>query len=101
DLVEARSDLVPPHAEHRPLEKDVVPSGEVAVESRPDLDQARHASSQHGLALGRLRDTGEDLEERRLACAVPADHAEDLSALELERDVPQRPEDVGRTLVPE
>ena len=41
---------------------------------------------------GRLGDPGEDLEQRALARAVRPDDADDLAALDLERDILERPD---------
>src|SRR5262249_57420494 len=41
---------------------------------------------------GRRRDPREDLQQRRLARAVAADDAENLALLDVERDVPERPD---------
>ncbi len=44
------------------------------------------------MAVGRLGDAGEDLEQRALPCPVAADDADHFSALDLERDVFQCPD---------
>ena len=92
DLVELGGDLGPAHAENRPVQVHVVPAGQVLVEAGADLEQRREAPPDVGVALGRVGDPREDLEQRALAGAVPADDAEHLAVLEVERDVAKRPD---------
>src|SRR5262245_57952031 len=49
--------------------------------------------------LRRLDHPTEDFKQRRLARAVTTDQAHDLAALDLERDVPKRPEQFSRDLL--
>ena len=79
DLVELRCDLAPLHPEDRAVQVDVLAAGQLRVEAGPDLEQAADAAADRGAALGRRRDPREDLEQRRLAGAVPADEADDLA----------------------
>src|SRR5262249_13424040 len=100
DLVELGLDLAPAHVEDRSVEEDVLAAGQVGVKAGPDLEQRADAAAQPGAALSRRRDPGEDLEQRALAGAVVADHAERLSALDLEADVAQSPELARLRLAP-
>ena len=88
-------DLVPLHVEDRAVQEDVLAAGQLRVEAGADLEQRADPAAQPRLALGRRRDPGEDLEQRALAGAVVADDPEGLAALDLEVDVPQRPELLG------
>ena len=65
----------------------------------PTSSRLPHRPSMLDVALGRLGDRDEDLEQRALARAVAADDADDLALLDLERDVSQRPELRGWLLV--
>src|SRR5262249_36252790 len=56
------------------------------------LQQRSHAAADLRIAGRGLRDPGDDLEQRRLAGAVRADHPVDGALLDLERDVAQGPE---------
>jgi hypothetical protein len=62
------------------------------VESGADLEQGPDAAVKLDAPFGRLGDAGENLEERGLAGAVAADHADDLARRDLERDVLERPD---------
>ena len=92
DLLEAALDLAALHVEDRAVQEDVLAAGELGMEARAHLEQRSDPAAQPRLAPRRRRDPGEDLEQRALAGAVVADHAEGLAALHLEVDVPQRPE---------
>ena len=92
DLVEAPLDLAALHAEDRAVQVDVLTAGELLVETGADLEQAADATANLGPACRRRSDPGEDLQQRRLSCAVAADDAEDLSLRHLERDVAERPD---------
>src|SRR3990172_2153240 len=94
DLVELPSDLAALHSQDRAVEKYILPTGQLGVEARADFQQASDATVDAGLAFGRLGDAGEDFQERTLTRAIAADHPHDLAALDLERDVLQRPEGV-------
>src|SRR5258706_12144310 len=80
DLIETVRHFVPRHAEHRPLEENVVTAGQITVEAGADLDQARHATAQFDFAFRGLRDAREDLQQRRLSRAVSTYDAEHLAA---------------------
>ena len=67
---------------------DVAEDGLVLVERRLLQEDAdARARSQAGLAVGRLVESGHDLEDRRLAGAVGADHADLRAGVEGHRDV--------------
>ena len=57
-----------------------------------DLEQAADPSPDLGAATRRRGDPRQDLQQRRLASAVPSDQPEHLAALDLERDAVERPE---------
>jgi len=66
------------------------------VEAGADLQEGTDPAPHDDLALGRVGNAGEDLEEGALAGAVPADDAEHLTALDLEVDILEGPEGVLR-----
>jgi hypothetical protein len=101
DLVEFAVDLVLPHAENRAVQVDVLAARELEVEPGADLEQRGEPAANAGRAAARLGDPAEDLQERRLARAVPPEDAHDLAGLDLERDVLERPEGLGRRPAPE
>ena len=96
DLVELAVDLSALHAEDGAVEINVLTAGQLQVEAGADLEQAANPAAELNPALGRLGDAREDLEERALACAVAADHADDLARRDLERDIPKRPDHLLR-----
>src|SRR5690606_3665565 len=87
DLVELAGDLGAGHAEDGAVEVDVFAAGEFGMEAGADLEERADAAADLGAAVGRLRDTSEDLEQGGLAGAVAADDANDLALLDLEVDV--------------
>src|SRR5262249_24056533 len=100
DLVELSRAPRPPHAQDRAVQHHVTAPGELRVEPGPDLEEARHAPTQMDPPRGRLGDPAEDLQEGRLAGAIPADQPEPVTLAQLERDVAERPEvlSAGRSL---
>jgi len=70
--------------EDRAAHVDVLAPGELRVESRSDLEQRPDPAPKDGRSRGRCGDPRQDLEERRLAGAVPADHADDVACRQLE-----------------
>ena len=58
----------------------------------PDLEQRSDSPAHRDPALGRRRDTRDDLEQGALAGAVPPDQADDVTLPDLEIDASERPE---------
>jgi hypothetical protein len=94
DLVELARDVGALHAEDRAAQEDVLAAGELAVEPGADLEQRADAPAHLGEPLRGPRDAREDLQQRALARAVAADHAEHFARRDLERHVAQGPERV-------
>jgi hypothetical protein len=90
--VELAADLRLPHAENRAVEEYVLAPRQLRMKPRADLEQARHPPAQGHLALRRLGDARQDFQERGLPRAVSTDDADDLTAIDREADVAQRPE---------
>src|SRR2546421_12369083 len=80
------------HAEDGAVEIDVLATGELRVKPGADVEKRSNAPASAGLALGGLRDPGQDLQQRGLARPVGTDHAERLPLADGEVDVPQRPQ---------
>ena len=93
-MIDGRSSRVTSivETEERAAEQDVVATGQVLVEAGTQGQQAGHVADDVDRALGRVDDPGQDLEERALAGAVRPDDRERLAALDVQVDVPQRPE---------
>src|SRR6185369_7530605 len=90
DAIEARVDLAPRETEHDAVDVDVLPSGDLGMESGAELDERGDPSLHRHRSGGRLEDAGDDLQHRRFARAVPSDDAERLTPIDDERDVLQR-----------
>ena len=69
------------------------------MKARADLEEGTDPAPHDDLALGRVGDPGEDLEERALAGTISPDDAEDLAALDLEVDVFEGPEGILRLCI--
>ena len=80
------------HAENRPVEIDVLASGELGMKASADLEQAGNATGDGDAPVARLGDARQDLQERGLAGAVAADDPENLTFADLEADILQGPE---------
>ena len=74
------------------VEKNIIIARQLIVKPAAQFQHRRDAAGGDGGALGGLVDAGYHLEQRGLACAVAADDAEDLAALDVEADVVQRVE---------
>lgn len=92
DLVELALDLGSGHAEDRAVQVDVLPAGQLGMESSADLEQAGDAAMDLDAAGRRFGDPAQDLEQGRLAGAVAADDADAVTLFDLEIDVLERPE---------
>ena len=66
--------------------------GELGLEPGTELEHRRQVPADDDLARGGLQDAGDALEQGRLARAVAADDAEGLACLNVELQVPKRPE---------
>ena len=92
DFIELLFDFEPRHAQDGSVEKNVFPSGQFRMKPGSYFQQAGHPALHFDPAGCRLGDPAEDFEERRFARAVASNDADDVSALDLERDVLERPE---------
>jgi hypothetical protein len=92
DLGEPRLHLAPRDAEQRSIQDRVLAPRELRVEAAAQFEQGRDPARHDHLALGRTQRAREDLQERALPRAVPADDADRLAPSDPERDVAERPE---------
>jgi hypothetical protein len=74
----------------RAVQVDVLAAGEVGVETCTELEQRRDPPARLDAAGGRLDDSRDDTQERRLPGAVAADEPDRMSGLDRQRDVAQR-----------
>src|SRR5690606_19982574 len=70
----------------------VLPAGEFRVEAAAQFQHGRHAAANSDFAFGRRERAGDDLQQRALARAVAADHAQPLAGHEVKTDVFEGPE---------
>ena len=80
------------HAEDRAIKIDVLAPGKLAVESRPNLQQARHPTANFDATSGRLGDATQNFEKRALARAVAPNDANNFTSGDFKADILQRPE---------
>jgi len=100
DLVDRRVDLALAHPEDRPVEVDVLASGELPVKARTEFqERGDTAVHQQPSRCGPV-DAGEDLEHGRLAGAVVADEAEGRAAGDVEAHVVESLEVRGTARAP-
>ena len=96
DGIELSRDLLLSHPENRAAQVDVLSSGELGVEPRPDFEQRTDSSVYLGSSACWLSDARKNFEQRALSRPVAPDDSDDLTLLHVERDVVQRPESLHR-----
>src|SRR5205085_3123151 len=95
DLVEPTLDFPLLQAEDRAVQVDVLSTRELGMEPDPDLEQRADAAVDVRVAVRRLRDPRENLQQRRLSGAVSADDAHHLARHDFERDVAKGPDQLS------
>ena len=63
DCVESFFDFPAFHSENRPVQKDVFPSAELRMKSRPDFEQTCDAAPHDDSAFCRFRDAAEEFQQ--------------------------------------
>src|SRR5439155_5819344 len=94
DLLKAPVDLALLHPKYRSVQVDVFAPGQVGMETGADFEKAAHAPIHLRATRRWLGDSGENLQQRAFARAVPADNAEHFAVFDLEGDVFQGPDDI-------
>jgi len=87
--------------EQRAVQVRVLAPGEVRMEARADLEERRDPTVHLERAGGRLRGTGDELQQRRLPRSVRPDDAERFAGLDREAHVAERLDVLGRHELPE
>ena len=78
-------DLFLRQPEHDAVDEDVLAARDLGVKSGAELDQRGDPPADDELAGARLGDAGDQLEQRALARAVAANHAQRAAGRDLER----------------
>ncbi len=81
NLVEFPVDLPLAHSQNRAAQVNIFAAGQLGMKPRAHFQQASHAAMKFGEARCRVRDPGENLQQRGLARAVAPDQADDFPAL--------------------
>ena len=66
------------------------------MEAGADFQQTGHAAVEHHAAVGGLGDAAENFQQRAFARPVAADDAHDFAVLDIERDIVEGPNGIGR-----
>src|SRR3972149_8597503 len=78
-------------SEQRPVEKDVLPTGQLGMKPGPKLQERRHASPNPDPPTGWVQHAGDDLQERAPPRAVAPDDPKHLASINPQGDVAQGP----------
>jgi hypothetical protein len=91
DLIELASDFVTVHTKDRAVEKDIFSTGELRVETDPDLQQTSDLAAHKHPPSTWLCDTRQDLQQGRFAGSVGTDDAEALALVNAKGEMPKGP----------
>src|SRR5205085_2323117 len=83
--------LGPRHAEDCAVEKNIFPAGQFRMKPGPDLQERANATVNVDAAGGRLSDSIQNFQERALTGTIAADNPERFTALDIERNILERP----------
>src|SRR6267143_929589 len=92
NLIKFALDLTLAHAKNGPAQENVLATRELGMETCSDLKQAAHSPVNLGKTGCRACDPREDLEQRGLASSIATYQANDLTFLNVEGNVAERPE---------
>src|SRR6266478_10040308 len=92
DFIKLARDLALAHPQDGPGEERVFPSGKLRMEARADFQKRPDAPVNLRPSRRRPRDTGQDLQQRRLSRPVPPDQTKYFSFFHFQRNILQRPE---------
>src|SRR5262249_17165009 len=92
DFLKPLADLPLRHPKNSAVEEDVLATRELGMKPRPDLKQAGDTASNQNPSFCRLRDAAQHLEKRALSGAVAGNDTNNLTFLDVEAHIPERPE---------
>src|SRR4051812_41102553 len=87
NFVKLSNDLSLSHAEDRAVEKNVFATGQLRMKSRPNLKQTRHPRPHHYSSLRGISDARDYFQQCAFAGAVAPDDTDDVSLIDVERNV--------------
>src|SRR5215831_2395543 len=91
DLIKLPGDFAPAHTQDGPIQVDIFAAGEIGMKTCADAEQTTRAAKQICGAGRGSGGTRQDFQQRRFACAVAADNADNFSRRDLETDISQGP----------
>src|SRR5947209_5657479 len=91
DFIELLDDLSTSHPEYGAIEKNIFTTAQLRMEAGADFEQASNMAMDFGMSFSRFGNPREDLQQGAFPGAVPANHAYDFAAFDLEGDVLQSP----------
>src|ERR1017187_42116 len=97
DLVKLAVDFRLGHTQDRAAQIDVLASCQFRMKAGADFQERADTSINPGQAICRIGDSRQQFQQRALAGAVAPDESNNLTALDIEGNVPQRPELIIRS----
>ena len=91
DFREPEIDLFRGKSQNRRIQVYVLAAGEFGVESGAEFEESCHAAVNGDGPCAGLQNARADLEECALTATILADDAKRFAAVDLEREIPQRP----------
>src|SRR5437667_12222573 len=95
NLVKLRVNLAPAHAQDCSVQINIFTASKVRMKAGANVEKASYFSVKLGAASGRFENPREYFQQRRFSGAVGPDDAHNLSRVDLEIDVLQRPENLA------
>ena len=92
NLIQFSRDLRLAHSHNGPVHIDVLPAGHLRMETGSDFQKSANSAAGTDGSDSRSRHLGQQLQERALSGAVLADDAHDIPLLNLEINIPKRPD---------
>src|ERR1044072_1004970 len=92
NLVELAADLSFAHAEYRTVKKDVFTAGQLRMKPCTNFQQRAHTPVNTCSSARGFCDTRKDSEQRALSCSIATDDSNDVTRVDLERDIVESPD---------
>ena len=98
NLIELAVNLMAGHTHDAAIHIDILTGGHLGMEASTDLKEGSNTASIGDMAGRRGSDVAEELQQGALAGSVLADDTDDVTLLDLERDILQSPDIVAGAL---